>query len=540
MALILELMRDSPRLVAMMVCLVSFALVLHGTLPAAEVTPRLDATYGVAGFADFIGRHGRTQPYVDARMSWPGMLAAAGMMAKAMHVPTLWFARWAPVFFNIAYLVPIKAIANVSLKSSRARWAALPIFLAANWIDQDYFSPQGIDLFLYLTVVAIAIRTFGAHGEQPRPLRWFMTKLPYRVASSRLPRLVGLPAGAAPGELTIDSTTAFQRGAFVGLALLLVAAMVVSHQFTPLASCVVLFALSLAGRTRLKSLWLFVIVLTFAWLSWEAEVYWAGHLSAIFGGVGHVTTSLGTSVTTRFNTVSAGRLDVQRARLLAAGVTWLGGMLGFFMLWRRGRPLWTLAIVMTAPVVVAVGVNYGGEVVLRILLFSLAPCSIFIAGLLDGVSVRWTGVAAFAIIATLLVALFPLTRYGNEIFDAMAPSDLAAASWIHSNVPAGSTVWVVNENHTLYSEGLGRYRYAILDTPPPVSVRAFNVVVKQVKRGSYIYLNRSQEEYGIVVQGGFPQHWIDHFADWLVSSGHAKIVHRTATAYVLKETESIP
>ena len=77
------------------------------------------------------------------------------------------------------------------------------------------------------------------------------------------------------------------------------------------------------------------------------------------------------------------------------------------MLWRRGRPLWTLAIVMTAPVVVAVGVNYGGEVVLRILLFSLAPCSIFIAGLLDGVSLRWTGVAAFAIIATLLVALFP-------------------------------------------------------------------------------------------------------------------------------------
>ena len=314
-ALVLELLRDSPRLLAMMVCLVSFALVLHGTLPAAEGTPRLDATYGVAGFADFIGRHGRTQPYVDARMSWPGMLAAAGMMAKAMHVPTLWFARWAPVFFNIAYLVPIKAIANVSLKSSRARWAALPIFLAANWIDQDYFSPQGIDLFLYLTVVAIAVRTFAAHGEQPRPVRWFMTKMPYRVASPRLPRLVGLPAGAAPGELTVDSTTAFQRGAFVGLALLLVAAMVVSHQFTPLASCVVLFGLSVSGRTRLKSLWLFVIVLTFVWLSWEAEVYWAGHLSAIFGGVGHVTTSLGTSVTTRFNTVSVGRLDVQRARL---------------------------------------------------------------------------------------------------------------------------------------------------------------------------------------------------------------------------------
>ena len=101
-ALLLELLRDSPRVLAMMVCLLSFALVLHGTLPAAEPTPRLDATYYVAGFAEFIGRHGRTQPYVDARMSWPGMLSAAGMLARAMHVPTLWFARWAPVVLNVA------------------------------------------------------------------------------------------------------------------------------------------------------------------------------------------------------------------------------------------------------------------------------------------------------------------------------------------------------------------------------------------------------------------------------------------------------
>ena len=152
-------------------------------------------------------------------------------------------------------LVPIKAIANVSLKSSRARWARLPIFLAANWIDQDYFSPQGIDLFLYLAIVAIAMRTFATRGEQPKPIRWLMSTAPYRTVTGRLPRLVGLPAGAAPGELMVDTTSVLQRGAFVGVVLLAVAAMVVSHQFTPLALCVVLFGLSIAGRTRLKSLW---------------------------------------------------------------------------------------------------------------------------------------------------------------------------------------------------------------------------------------------------------------------------------------------
>ena len=108
---------------------------------------------------------------------------------------------------------------------------------------------------------------------------------------------------------------------------------------------------------------------------------------------------------------------------------------------------------------------------------------------------------------------------------------------MHEHVPVGSTVWIVNEDHTLYSEGLGRYHPAILETPPPISDRSFALAVKHVERGNYIYLDRSQEEYAIVVQGGFPQHWIDTFAHWLVSTGHAKVVHRTSTVYVLEETK---
>ena len=116
-AVIVELLRESPRLGAMVVCIVAVALVLHGTLPASEVTPRFDSAYDIAGFADYIGRFGRTLPYDDARMSWPAMMSATGMLARAMHVQTLWFVRWAPLVLNLAYLVPIKAIANVSLRT---------------------------------------------------------------------------------------------------------------------------------------------------------------------------------------------------------------------------------------------------------------------------------------------------------------------------------------------------------------------------------------------------------------------------------------
>ena len=187
-AVVLELARDSPRLPAMGLSIISVALVLHGTLPASETTARFDAAYDVAGFADYIGRHGQTLPYLDARMSWPGVLSGTGMLAQAMHVPTLWFARWAPLVLNLAYLLPVKTIANVSLRTPRARWAALPIFLVSNWIDQDYFSPQAIDLLLFLIIVAIAIRTFATRGEQPQVLRMLMRTRPYQAVASMLPR----------------------------------------------------------------------------------------------------------------------------------------------------------------------------------------------------------------------------------------------------------------------------------------------------------------------------------------------------------------
>jgi len=532
-AVALELPRDPPRLLARVVPAISVALVPHATLSASETTPRFDAAYDVAGFAQYVGQHGRTLPYLDARMSWPGVLSGTGMLAQAMHVPTLWFVRWAPLFMNLAYLLPVKAIANASLRTSRARWAVLPIFLVSNWIDQDYFSPQAIDLLLFLTIVAIVIRTFGARGEQPKVVRMLMATPAYQAVSAALPRLLGLPSGAPPGEMTVDDTTTVQRAASLGLVLLLTAAVVVSHQFTPLALCLVLVGLAVAGRTRLKALWLLVLVLVFAWLSWEAEIYWAGHLDVVFGGVGNFGTLLGSSVTTRLAHVSSARLEVQWARLAASLVTWLGGFLGLWVLWRRGRTQWTLAIMLVFPVIVAGGVNYGGEISLRLLLFSLAPCSILIAGLLDASPLRWLAAVSCILVVGLLLALFPLTRYGNEVFEAIAPGDVKAANWIHDHVPVGQTVWVVNGDSPLDSAGIGRYHFALLPGPTFTSEAAYDKAIHSVSHGDWIYLSRSEGEYGVVFQGDFPGNWIQDFVFWLIGTKLVGIAYQTSTAYVL-------
>ncbi len=172
--------------------------------------------------------------------------------------------------------------------------------------------------------------------------------------------------------------------ALYGLILLFVGASVVSHQFTPIALCVVPFALAAVGRTKMKTLWLITAVLTFGWLSWQGRVYWLGNLSQIFGGVGQVGVVVNSSVGDRLQSVPSGRLLVEHARIAASVVTFLGAALGFWWSWRRGRTQWTLAVLAIAPVFVALATSYGGEVALRILLFSLAPAAVLIASLIDG------------------------------------------------------------------------------------------------------------------------------------------------------------
>ena len=100
------------------------------------------------------------------RMSWPGLFSATGMAARAMGVSPTWFFRWAPLVLNLLYLLPVKVIANTTLKRPRAQWLALAVFLLGNWLDQDYFSPQAVDLLLYLAVIAILVRVFGHSRRQ--------------------------------------------------------------------------------------------------------------------------------------------------------------------------------------------------------------------------------------------------------------------------------------------------------------------------------------------------------------------------------------
>ena len=538
-AVFLELRRSAPRTLVMLVVLGALALILHGTLPATESVPRFSAAYIVAGFSDFLGRTGTALPRLDVRMSWPAMFAAAGMAARAMGVSTLWYLRWFPPILNVAMLIPLKSIANTCLRTSRARWAALAIFLVSNWIDQDYFSPQGINLFLFLAAVAIMIRVFGVGG---RPL-WPVPALLETRAWSRLKEFgtnaLQLPYGAVDNELPETDTTVGYRVALLVVLLAIAGASAVTHQITPAALCLVLFGLALTGRTSLRMVWIFVAVLVWAWLSWEAHTYWSGHLSKILGSAGQVGSTLNSTVAARLHASSFGRSVVQKARLLGAAATWLAAMSGWWALRRRGRTMWSMVVVGVAPIFVAGAVSYGGEVALRVLLFSLAPAAVLTASLIDYPAVRRGSFLFLVGIFAVLLVLFPINRFGNENFEAIAPGDLAGATWIHVHVPDGADVYVADRNEPLYYAKTGSYKLVEFGGLLTMTGQTLAEHLPVTRTPTFVYITRSEANYGTDYLG-YPKGWLTAFVHQLVATGYVHVVYRNSTAVVLRIEKRAP
>lgn len=532
--LAVEIQRDPPRGAPCVLSLVALALVLHGTLPATEVTPRFAAAYTIAGFSDQLAKTGTPLPLLDARMSWPALFSATGMAARAMGVDSRWFLRWAPFVLNLLYLLPVRVIANATLKSARARWLALAVFLLGNWIDQDYFSPQAVDLLLYLAVIAILVRVFAARGRQPGIVRDVMQSRVVVAFMDRVRRIFWLPKAAQSGEMPVPRRSTAELAFLYFLILAIAFAIVASHQFTPLALCVVLFVLAMTGRTKLNLLWIITSVLAFAWFSWLARIYWVGHLHAVFGGIGQVGGVVSGTVGTRLQNASAERLLVQDSRLAVSAVIVLSAVFGFWWSWHRGRTQWTLVILVVAPMAVALVTDYGGEVALRVLLFSLAPASVLIALLVDeGLTTR-ISLAIVIVVIALITAMFPLARYGNESFEAMAPGDVAATDWIQRHVPTGSTLLVViddlpmAESPSLSVDVAGGLAFASTDED-----RRRLTTTANAQPHVWILLTRSQYEYGTVV-GGYPPGWLSALERRLLATGSVEVKYRSSSAVVMK------
>ncbi|MFI5613734.1 hypothetical protein [Amycolatopsis sp. NPDC051903] len=451
---------------------------LYGLQPLTEPVARLPVAWLHAGWTDYIGTHGGVLHDFDARFSWPAFFAAAAWLAKLAGVasPTALLA-WAPPLLTGLAAIGVHAVATAVLGRGRVPWLAAWTFLCVNWVEQDYFSPQGLAFVLYAGALAVVFR-------------W----------------LVG---EATPKRRVVAS---------FGLVLLIVA-LAPAHQVTPFALAAILFVLTVTRK--LKAPWLLAVAVLapLTWLVVGASDYWVGHLQVLTGGIGDLSGSVQQNVQERVGG-DTGRLTVLGFRFALTGLL---GVLAAFGWWGlrtpEGRRPIVLAVVAVVPAGLVALQSYGGEMLLRSYLYSLPLLCTLAGAALDRWVSRGRGRFAPAALVVVLGAAAVLlvgARGGNDGYVAFRASDRAVVAEAYRLARPGQQLSSLTAYVPLNWARVGEVKQGSLErtcVPGPGEASCIRRVGPD-----FVVLTRAQDDYGVTLLG-LPAGWTESVRTELVTSG---------------------
>ena len=512
--------------------LVALVVVLYAIPPILEETARSTTTWEHLGFVEYIARTGTTAPGLEARFDWPGFFVGAALLRTLAGVGMVTsLAEWAPVYFNLLYLLPLALIARGLTRDMRLVWASLWLFEITNWVGQDYFAPQAMAYFMYLVIAAVVIT-------------WFLVRQPRSDAIAGGLRAFGrggvwlerLYTFFTPEERVERSLSRRQQVAVVSLIVVIFAYVSYSHQLTPFFTVAALVALLVFNRTTLRSIPVLFGIMAIAWVSYMTVPFLEGHVVSMIKEIGSVGDTLTTNVTNRI----AGSVEHQTVvtlRLVFTLALWGLAGIGALIRFRDGRRDLTMVLLAAAPVPLIALQAYGGELVLRLYLFSLPFVAILVAGIVYGRRPTPPGrlMTGATIAVTLVIAsLFLVVRYGNERADVMAASEVATVQELYQIAPPGSLLVAASNNLPWKFEKFEQYDYVPVAGEVLIGdVGAIADIMRDPKyTHSYLVLTRSQGTYAEVFTG-LPHGAWDRFVADATSSPDLKVVYRNEGSVIL-------
>lgn len=471
-------------------------LMLHGVSGLIGPEPPFNVVWRHAGVTDYVLQTGRVDPHIDAYFNWPGFFFLAGLTTRAAGLESaLGLGRFAPVAFELMYLPALVVIARTFTRDRRLTWIAVWIFYVTNWVGQDYLSPQAMAYLLYLALMATVLTCF-TRTTAPDLAVW-------RARGVRaLERLRLRRPGAVLAEAVPDHpTTPGQRSALVLACVVLIAAAVGSHQLTPFMMLATLVALVVLRRCTARGLPVITGVLVVAWMTYLATVYLHGHLHALLGEALNVQQAVAANVSGRLQG-SAHHLLVVRLRLLMTAAVWGLALLGALRGMRRGEASPSHAIAAVAPAGLAVLQPYGGEMLMRVYLFSLPFAACYAARALAPPPGRLAA-GALAAVGLVLVAGFLFTCYGNEQAELFTRGEVRAVDRLYAIAPEGSFLLASSTNVPWKQRHYADYRYALLThqltfTGRPTREQLAGAIaarMRAAKTPAYLLITRSQRVY---------------------------------------------
>ena len=356
-------------------------VVLRVTTWAGTDVPLYDWTYKHVGVMRFIQETGLiTPPGTDIYSSWPAFFVTTAWFGDVTTLGALTMAHlWTPL---IHVLIAVVVYSGARQLRQPPMTALMAVFVAeiANWVGQDYFSPQSWAIVL----------AFGA--------------------------LV----------LLLASRGAPQAGV---LAIIPFAAMVPAHQLTPfwLAGATVLLVVFRRARPRWVALAMIVIVGLYLARNYEAVIP-----HGLFTG-GNPVKNASSNMT--MAGVPAKEYTSLICRALSAAVV-LTAAASALWSWRTGRRH-TLgaAIIAFSAFGLLLGQGYGGEAIFRVYLYSLLGCALLIAPALMALLARrrrgtlgrlMAGTTMVGILAASLASLYAFFALWPIVYETRSQTELVA------------------------------------------------------------------------------------------------------------------
>ncbi|GAC1389415.1 MAG: hypothetical protein NVS4B11_03690 [Ktedonobacteraceae bacterium] len=535
----LTLQRREVRISLLAFQLICIILMLYATPNLIEALPRFPPVYRSAGYTDYIMQTGTVAPRLDFYFNVPGFYVLSAFFTKVFGYSTiLSYASWAPFFNNLIYAAPMYTIFTSITTNKRLAWLSLLFFYLTKWIGQDAFSPQGLNFFLYLVIVMILLKWFRMPSRKQVQLG--------KDASLVQKFFVWLKA-PDPQSPSIEP---WQRRGLLCVLLLIFGLAVFSHPLTPLFTLLSVFMLVIFRRCHPFWLPILMLAMTAFWDFVIAGSYVSQHFN-LLASLGNLFGNVPTSITTGKLSGDALYHVIATMRLYMTVLLWFLAFLGGIKRLRQGKRDITPILLAIAgfPLIAAQG--YGGEMLLRIYLFTEPFMCFFAASLLFDNSMviartpthmramfPWRTVTI--IVANLfLLGSFFFTGYGDARVDYVSYGEWNAVQYLYQIAPTNAFILDSWDYCPLFFKDYAKYDIQSLNSDVPNAVIHTNtneiiqLIENEGKPSSYIIFSQEDQVY-TTSYSGLPGDTLQRLETHLLQTGKFKLLYRNSDAQILQ------
>lgn len=518
---------------------VFLVFMLYSITTLVEEAPHLAVTYKSAGYTEYIMRTGTVKPDLDFYFNWPSFYILSALVTQlARYHDILSFAAWTQVFFNLIYLGPLYMIFISATTNKRLVWLGLWFFALTNWVEQDAFVPQGLDFFLYLVIIAIVLRWFKVPPKvQPSMSKQRWQHLgPFWPLTQRLFEWLTAPD-------TLYTPNQPRQRAMLLISIVIIFSLVVSgHPLTAVFAIASVTTLIIFRRCRPFWLPILMTIMTAAWMFFMAQAFLVGHYAWLIDDFGHINNAITQNVANRASQGNLEHIFIADLRIIMTLFIWVLAFAGAVFRLRRGYHDITYLFLVIAPFSLIVFNSYGGEIVLRIYLFSLPLMVFFAAGLFYTVPTSrmplWPTVAVL-VVSIILLGGFLFTRYGNERVDYMTSAEVDGVRYLHEIAPPNSLFLSSEATGPLYLQDYEKFNIGSLTDLLPNALLNKNVnaivqfIESQKYSRTYLIFTRSQKAWAYELTD-LPPGTLEHLESALLKSGKFKMIYNNPDIQVFE------